>query len=206
MSVGGQDDSVARKEVLDLFKMYEDKGWAVKQQVITIVTWLSPVIFGLIAFSIKDYCSASGARTTNLAISTALALSIFMSLVIYGSLRHSNRDYEKADKLLRELKVKDPYPQHVYETIKEGQPEPSFFRLGLPRIGGVHIFIMYLSFFLVGLSLVLLAPPRSLLPTLCPGGPRASMPIENRLAESETAYAPAAGVLHDRCCVLDAEG
>ena len=189
MSDSGQGDPVDRKQAIDLFKMYEDKGWAVKQQVMTIVSWLSPIIFGLIAFSVKDYCSASATQTTNLALATALALSVFLSVVIYGSFRHADRDYEKADKLLEMAKDS---PQALYGIMRVGQPKPAFYRLGLSRIGGVHIFIMYLSFLLVALSVALLTPPRPLLRTLCPGATRAATPLDVGMV----ATLPKIGTLH----------
>jgi len=145
-----QEKTLSLQEALSLFKMYEDKGWEVKKQVMTIVTWLTAAIFALIAFAVKGDGNAYTAETATLA---ALALSVFMALIIYGSLRHAHRDYVKADELLRQ--GESQFPKPVYRTIND-KPKPllpTFFRLGMDTIGGVHIFIMYLSFFLVAVSI-----------------------------------------------------
>jgi hypothetical protein len=92
-----------------------------------------------------------------------------MALVIYGSLRHADRDYAKADEAMKQ--AGSLFPKDAYQTIQD-KPKPlfPFIRIGLPRIGGVHIFIIYVSFLLVVLSAVLWwKPPKLLLNTLCPG-------------------------------------
>jgi hypothetical protein len=55
-------------------------GWEAKQQMVSIVVWLTPIIFGLIAYSVKSYCdSPSGSASASPASGAALALSIFLS-------------------------------------------------------------------------------------------------------------------------------
>lgn len=155
MGAEAQGTTLKQEEVLKLFKMYEDKGWEVKKQVLTIVTWLTTAIFALIAFAFKDDGNPYTDETAALAIKTALAFSVFMALIIFGSLRHAHRDYVKADELLRQ--GESQFPRLVYKTISD-KPKPllpTSFRLGMDTIGGVHIFIMYLSFFLVAVCIAL---------------------------------------------------
>ena len=57
MCVDNRKDSLTRDQALTMFKMYEDKGWAVKQQILAIFSFLTPVIFGLIGFCATDYIS-----------------------------------------------------------------------------------------------------------------------------------------------------
>ena len=46
-----------RDEALELFRMDEDRGWAVKQQMVSIVAWVTPIVFALLALSAKEYCA-----------------------------------------------------------------------------------------------------------------------------------------------------
>ena len=49
--------NLSQSEVLSTFKTYEDKGWAVKQQVNNIFVWLTPIVFVLLAYFTKESCS-----------------------------------------------------------------------------------------------------------------------------------------------------
>jgi hypothetical protein len=166
-------EPLSRSEAFSMFKMYEDKGWAVKQQVNTIVTLLAPVIFGLLAFFAKEFCcsSTSPMHTANLASGTVV-LSIFLVLLIFGSLRHADQDYQKADEVMEQ--TKHLFPKTTLNTMYQNRPQGlrwlgrCLLRLGMPRIGGVHIFIMYLCVFLVGLSVTAWNQPIKFLSKLCP--------------------------------------
>jgi hypothetical protein len=151
-------DELTRSETLLLFKMYEDKGWAVKQQVNNMVVWLTPIVFGLLAFSAKENCSqlASPSGTARLASVTAIFLSIFLSVLVFGSVKHADRDYRKADEVMK--KNRYLLPNAMFHTILHS-PKPIVPRLGMPTIGGVHIGLVYWSFLLVVLSIAVLLVP-----------------------------------------------
>src|SRR4051794_6960281 len=97
-----------------LFSVYENKGWSVKQQVTTFVTWLTPVVVSLIGLSLSQYGRAEG--LANLASLTAFASSVFMAGIVWGSLRHADRDYERADAALEE--GKHLFPERVLKAIQ----------------------------------------------------------------------------------------
>src|SRR4051794_17642981 len=89
----------SRDERKDIFKTYEDKGWEVKKQVTAFVTWLTPANIILIGLSYDKYCSG-GRIESQFFMTTAMVISIFMVVVVFQSLKHADRDYEKADKAL----------------------------------------------------------------------------------------------------------
>ena len=169
MCASDQPHVLRRDEVLSIFKMYEDKGWSVKQQMINIVTWLTTFVFGLIAFSARDLCSSSAVQATGLAGLAAVLLSAVMLLLVIGSLKHADLDYLKADEVLEP--AKNLFPEETFNTIRKTPKRwlPTVVRLGMPRIGGVHIFLMYLAFLLLVFSVVAWRYP-TLLCQLRPGG------------------------------------
>ena len=140
--------------------MYEDMGWGAKQQMVSIVTWLTPFIFGLIAFSVKSYCDAlstsapTSLATASLASATALALSTFMLVMIWGTLRRAENNYKKADDVKDNANKLGLLPPTIYR-IMSYQPKfrlPRFLRLGLYRLGGVYLVFPYSTFFILVLG------------------------------------------------------
>src|SRR5215813_1796156 len=102
--------NLSQSEVITLFKMYEDKGWAVKQQVNNIFVWLTPIIFVLLAYVTKESCSltSSSDDTARLALFAAIFLSVILCILIFGSLRHADQDYQKADRVMRQYADRFP--------------------------------------------------------------------------------------------------
>lgn len=160
MCTNNQSEPLApltRDQAYNLFKMYEDKGWEVKKQVTTFVMWLMPVTFALIGLSYDEHCTSDALKSNILGL-TAFAVSVFMASIVFGSLRHADRDYAKADEIMSQSNKL--FPDNISETI---QHKPSlitssiklnrFLKPGMPRIGGVHIFLMWLAFLLVPCSL-----------------------------------------------------
>jgi hypothetical protein len=45
-------------DALNLFKFFESKGFQDKQQMMTLVTWLAPVVFALITYSWSQFAAA----------------------------------------------------------------------------------------------------------------------------------------------------
>src|SRR4051794_29287631 len=99
-------DLLTRDQAITMFKMYEDKGWAVKQQMLSLFGLLTPVVFGLLAFCAKDYFSSDVSTTTIAAGWTTVSLSVFIAFLIVLSLLHANRDYTRSHQLLDEAQVK----------------------------------------------------------------------------------------------------
>jgi len=105
-------------EALSLFKAYEDRGWEAKQQMVSIVVWLTPIIFGLIAYSVKSYCDPpSGSASASPASAAALVLSIFLSGMIWGALKRADNIYKKAEKVIEDPATKALLPSSVYEIV-----------------------------------------------------------------------------------------
>src|SRR6266545_780029 len=145
MSVGHH--SLSPDQALSLFKMYEGQGWAVKGQMISLVAWLTPFVFGLIAFSVNGYCGANPPRATaSLAGLAALGMSVFMVIMIVGTLKRADAYYGNADKVIKE--AKDLLPEEIYKLVSHEKEKNSvlalpFFRLGMRRVGLVYILIAY---------------------------------------------------------------
>src|SRR6266540_1199269 len=164
--------NLSQSEVITLFKMYEDKGWAVKQQVNSIVAWLTPIIFVLLTYFAKESCSPtpSSSGATNLALvalTAAVPLSATLCIIIFGSLRHADRDYQKADKVMRQNAPR--FPSGAFAVMM--QPPPRLFpvsvRWSMPTIGGMHILLANLSLLLFAFSLSLWTWPVTLTPLIC---------------------------------------
>jgi hypothetical protein len=157
-----------RDQALSLFKIYEDMGWGAKQQMVSIVTWLTPFIFGLIAFSVKSYCDAlssapTSLATASLASATALALSTFMLVMICGTLRRAENNYKKADEVKNDANANGLLPPTVYKIMSFETTTylPRFLRLGLRRLGEVYLLFPYSTLILVLGSFVLWRWPQS---------------------------------------------
>jgi hypothetical protein len=147
--------------------MYEDMGWQAKQQMITLVAWLTPFVFGLIAFSVNSYCKAS--PTISLASVTALAMSAFMAFMIWAALRRADEIYKNADEVIEGAKRLLP-PTIYYIMSHKGEKKSDtvlLLRLGLRRIGWVYISFVYAAFIPVVGSFVLWRRPTELLAKFC---------------------------------------
>jgi hypothetical protein len=134
MCTSDKPPPLRREEVLSIHKMYEDKGWSVKQQMITIVAWLTTFVFALLAFSARDVCNPSAVKVTGLAGLAAFLLSGVMVALVLGSLRHADLDYLKADEVLEP--AKHLFPAATFKTIRK-TPErwlPAVVRLGMPGL------------------------------------------------------------------------
>jgi hypothetical protein len=108
------------EQALSLFKDYEDRGWQAKQQMISIVVWLTPIIFGLIAYSVKSYCEpASTSTSASPASLAALALSAVMSALIWGTLKRADNIYAKADEVICKAKATGVLSSPIYEIVKQ---------------------------------------------------------------------------------------
>jgi hypothetical protein len=175
-----------RDQALSLFKMYEDMGWGAKQQMVSIVTWLTTAIFGLIAFSVKSYCDpASASAATTLASLTALTLSIFMATMTWGTLKRADNIYKRADDVLKDAYTKHLLPPEIYKIMspttrasrlieqrqrpkcvagrEEQKTEKSSpLRLGLRLIGTVYIIIVWATLIPALISFVLWLCPKKL--------------------------------------------
>jgi hypothetical protein len=151
-----------RDQALTLFRKYEDQGWAVKQQMLAIFGLLTPVIFGLIAYCVKNYFSKEAPEATTAAGWTAFFLSVFMAALIFISLLHANNDYTRSQKVLDDSSKKKLLPDEILEIMldKEGQRRSSLLLLLLPQrwrnqfcyIGWQFIAIMYFALLLVLVS------------------------------------------------------
>jgi hypothetical protein len=141
---------LTKEQALEIFKMYEDKGWAVKQQMLTMVTWLTPIVFGLIAFCAKDYFSDQLSTTTQVAGWTGFALSFFMSFLVVMSLLHANRDYERAHQVIEHARDKLLW-QDVLNVILD--KEKLYVPKGFRHIGWQFKLIMGFACLLVLITL-----------------------------------------------------
>jgi hypothetical protein len=149
-------DPLTRDQVLTMFKLYEDKGWAVKQQMLAIFGQLTPVVFGLLAFCTKDYLSNTISTTTTAAGWTTFSLSLFLAFLIVLSLIHANKDYSRSHQVLEQAKAKELFPQDILKVIQseDRQRRPSLWHEGFGYIGWQFKAIMTLGLFLVMVSLV----------------------------------------------------
>jgi hypothetical protein len=104
-----------RDQALNAFKLYEDKGWAVKQQMLASVGWLTPVIFALIAyyFTTKD----ASKTTAIVTVWTAFSLSFFMAFLTVISLMHANKDYERSHEVVKHVGKNKLLPDDIFKVI-----------------------------------------------------------------------------------------
>jgi hypothetical protein len=63
---GKQENAWSRDQALALLKKYEDQGWAVKQQMLAIFGLLTPVVFGLVAYCVKNAFSKEAPAASEL--------------------------------------------------------------------------------------------------------------------------------------------
>jgi hypothetical protein len=177
-----QEKRWTSEQALSLFKVYEDRGWQAKQQMVSMVTWLTPIIFGLLAYSVKSYdpaSASSASASASPASAAALALSMVMTALIWGALKRADNIYELADKVISKAKATGVLPAPIEEIVpghqeKENNQEQKkksvkrlikdsliyCLRLGLTRIARVYIWFVYLSVILVVCSFVLWWRPR----------------------------------------------
>ena len=113
MSDQFSDQPLNREQTFGLIKMYEDKGWAVKQQMFSSVSWLTPVIFALMAFSFtsKNYVI--------IASLTAFVLAIFLLLLVLLSLAHASKDYVRAHEVIEYVRRSDLFPAEILKVMLE---------------------------------------------------------------------------------------
>ena len=154
--LGVLGDALTREQFISIFKMYEDKGWAVKQQMLAVFGLLTPVVFALLAFCAKDHLSNTMSATTTVASWTTFALSLFMAFLIVLSLLHANRDYTRSHQLVEQANAEGLFPQEVLKVIRgeERKHDPSLWHKGFGYIGWQFIAIMFLGLFLVVVSLL----------------------------------------------------
>jgi hypothetical protein len=138
-----------RDEALSLFKAYENMGWGAKQQMIRIVVWLTPFIFGLIAFSVRSHCLPSASTSASPASAAALALSTFMLVMIWGTLKRADNIYKRAARVIDDANAKGLLPSTIYEIVSYGQEKKHCLRLGLDLIAPVYISFVYVAFFIL---------------------------------------------------------
>jgi hypothetical protein len=121
---GDGNKSLSADQILTLFKFYQDKGWAVKLQALTCITWFTPAIFALLAFSANEYFG-EGLPTTLAAVAaaTALLLTVFLWRLIGTGLSHANSDYRQAEAVLS-LDVSRRLLPPELVTIMRGHPHP----------------------------------------------------------------------------------
>ncbi|HET9867063.1 MAG TPA: hypothetical protein VFQ06_07220 [Nitrospira sp.] len=150
-------DPLTRDQALTIFKMYEDKGWAVKQQMLATFGLLTPVVFALLAFCSKDYLSMKITATTTAAGWTTFLLSLFQAFLIVLSLLHANKDYSRSHQVLEQARAKDLFPQDILKVLqgehREFRSSPWHKAFGF--IGWQFVAIMALGFVLVVASLLL---------------------------------------------------
>lgn len=135
-------------QALNVFKMYEDKGWAVKQQMVAGVTWLTPIVFGLLGFSSKDCFSPPTSSTSVASAFVALLISLFMVFLSLMSLWHANSDYEIAHKIMIHAKDSKLLEEETAKILIGNRADGKSIlkRLGFEYIGpqfiGILVFCM----------------------------------------------------------------
>ena len=102
-------------QALDIYKMHQDKGWAVKQQMLASLGLLVPVIVGLIA-----YCFSSGDYRAH-AGWAAFGISSFLLLIVYLTLRHASNDYVQSYSVIEYIRDSNFLPVGVLELIAGDQ-------------------------------------------------------------------------------------
>jgi hypothetical protein len=102
------------ENALSLFRLYEDKGWAVKQQMLASVGWLTPFVFGLLAYPFTKSPDPSNIEVAGL---TAFFLSLFMALLTVISLMHANRDYQRSHDVIKYARGKTLLPDDIFKII-----------------------------------------------------------------------------------------
>jgi hypothetical protein len=141
-------EALNREQAFNVFKLYEDKGWAVKQQMLTSVGWLTPVICGLIA-----YCFTQPASWQTIAAWTAVSLSFFMWALVVLSLRHANDDYERSHAVIKYVRDNRLFPDDIFNVIL-GDKETGSEKVRLRYIGPQFHAMRRFAFFLFVISLV----------------------------------------------------
>jgi hypothetical protein len=148
-------------QALKLFKMYEDKGWAVKEQMLKSVTWLTPVVFGLIAFAGREYFIGPASGSITVAMWIAFFLSSFILGVIIFSLSHANDDYTLSRQVVIRNKEVFPEKNIVTKFLREDEQKSErekkrnafhFFRY-FPYVGRQFKWIMVGAVALIVISL-----------------------------------------------------
>jgi hypothetical protein len=92
-----------QKEAIALFKFYEEKGFKDKQLMISLVTLLLPVVFGLLAFCGKTLMTGLGTSSVvenwiaGLAAFVAAVLSGYAWVITQEFLTHANKNYQNTN-------------------------------------------------------------------------------------------------------------
>lgn len=101
------DPNQRDNDALELFKFFESKGFQDKQQMMTLVTWLAPVVFALIAYFWSQFAAAViSSPSTQFASGlmplaaglAAVFVSWYAKYVIREFAVHAELNYRKADR------------------------------------------------------------------------------------------------------------
>jgi hypothetical protein len=142
-------EALNREQAFNVFKLYEDKGWAVKQQMLTSVGWLTPGVFALIA-----YCFTQPAPWQ--AAWTAFFLSCFMLALIVLSLKHANDDYARSHAVIKYVRDNRLFPDDIFNVIlgdKERESEKVWLRYIGPQFHAMIWFAVVLVLISLGVAL-----------------------------------------------------
>ena len=152
--------ALSRDQALTLFKTYEDKGWAIKQQMLAIFGLLTPVVFALIAFCAQEYFSGNVTVTTKAAGWTAFWLSLFMSSLVIMSLAHANKDYISSRKVLQHAKIKTLLPTEIIKILPdEKDVKDTLFSYVGWQFFAIMVFTVLLVLFTLLVALVITCQP-----------------------------------------------
>jgi hypothetical protein len=184
-SSGGKEvangaDATKQEQLVKLFNFYENKGFQDKQQMISLVTWLMPFVFGLLAFCIRSLTS-NPSLITIIASIAAVLLSGYVVFIIREFVIHAEENYRRAQDVRamvslstlkdllfleeaseecagieRRTKSKRPWRAEMLEAL-EIKPSMAIRReLGLKFVGEVFLALLLGSRYIFWVSAVIL--------------------------------------------------
>ena len=145
-------------QALSIFQFYENKGFADKQQMMTMVTWLTAFVFSLLG-----YCAVSifgdkpfSGISVSLAGWAALVLSAYAVYMVYEFLDHAEKNYEKADQIVQNIGTLSTQTRNLMLSKRGQEPILRLLRgsLGWHRVGRVFIILLLWSIIICVLSVV----------------------------------------------------
>jgi hypothetical protein len=133
------------------FGFYENKGFADKQQMITIATWMTAFVFSLLGYCTVEYFGGEPYPRTTVFIAScaALSLSLYTVYVIYEFLGHAEENYRKADVIAKSM-IQDGSNEEVIQFFSSVHPSWGPFArlrkiLGWNYVGSVFVGLLMWS-------------------------------------------------------------
>ena len=147
-----------QNEALLMFQFYENKGFADKQQMMTMVTWLTAFVFSLLGYCVVSIYGEKTFSGTSVSLAgwAALILSAYTVYIVYELLSHAENNYAKADNIIDGIKTLNCDTRNSLKSVPERNSILRKLRscLGWSRVGRVFLFFLLWSIAICVLSAV----------------------------------------------------